>query len=413
MLCHTQVLLVNMLSERLELGDVSDKPAEEPSSIPEIPDDVWEQFARDTEREIRASAPKEPSARAREVTERLKRDESKGKSKGKKGKRQEPEGWRTGPAWQEMNGRARRKRRVWAVLGVPLAIAVVVVAMKPSLIPGDPFHKGGKDSPDAAAASPLAPETAAPTAAPSAVDPETPTLDRPFAGSPALNWADGTAGIVLPKARAVGAFSKDQVQLALKQAETFLVDANLDPKTIAGARPAAALAVLDPKQPDMLTRLNTSLSTPAKAHDPLQMFSRFDPKQVRLVGDVVKTRGRITFKEGKQSGVAIHADYTFVYPVVRADGSVEVTRTIVRRVLDLELLDPAHYQVTTGRLSVDNYDAEYGNTACQVYDGYFHPDFPSAEPTGAAPTGPTTDPYDRSKELGAGQDETCGTVSRT
>lgn len=389
-----------MLSERLELGDVSDKPAEEPSSTPEIPDDVWEQFARDTERDIRASAPKEPSARAREVAERLK------KSKGA-----EPEGWRTGPAWQEMNGTARRRRRLWAALGVPLAIAVAVVAMKPSLIPGDPF--GGKAESYPAAASPLAPETSAPTAAPSAVDPEVPTLDRPFAGSPALNWADGKAGIVLPKATAVGAFSKARVQLALNQAEKFLVDANLNPKTIAGARPTAALAVLDPKQPDMLTRLNTSLSTPAKAHDPLLMFSRFDPKQVRLVGDVVKTRGRITFKKGEHSGALIHADYTFVYPVVRTDGSTEVTRTIVRRVIDLELLDPARYQVTSGRLSVDNYDSDFGNTACQIYDGYFHPDFPSAEPTGAAPTGPTTDPYDRSKDIGEGGDETCGTVSRT
>lgn len=166
---------MNRLSERLELGDVSDKPPEEPSSTPEIPDDVWEQFARDTERDIRASAPKEPSARAREVTERLKKAESKGKGKGKgkgKAERQEPEGWRTGPAWQEMNGRSRRRRRVWAVLGVPLAIAVAVVAMKPSLIPGDPF--GGKADSDPGAATPLAPETAAPTTAPSAVDPQTP-----------------------------------------------------------------------------------------------------------------------------------------------------------------------------------------------------------------------------------------------
>ncbi|WP_327401856.1 hypothetical protein OG194_17900 [Streptomyces sp. NBC_01288] len=396
---------------------MSDKPSEEPSSTPEIPDDVWEQFARDTERDIRASAPKEPSARAREVTERLKQDESKKKGKAK---RQEPEGWRTGPAWQEMNGRARRRRRAWAVIGVPLAIAVAVVAMRPSLIPGDPFGKsdGGKDGPDAAAASPLAPETAAPTAAPSAVDPETPTLDRPFAGSPALNWADGAAGIVLPQAKAVGVFSKGQVQLALKQAEKLLVDANLRPKTIAGARPTAALAVLDPKQPGLIAELNTSLSTPTKAHDPLMMFSRFAPKDVRLVGDVVKTRGRITFKKGEHSGVLIHADYTFVYPVVRTDGSTEVTRTIVRRVLDLQLLDPARYQVTSGRLSVLTYNADFGNSACDVYDGYFHPGFSSpssAEPTGAAPSGPTTDPYDRSKGIGEGEgeNETCGTVSRT
>ncbi|WP_019055605.1 hypothetical protein [Streptomyces prunicolor] len=403
---------------------MSEKPAEEPSSHPEIPDDVWEQFARDTESEIRASAPKEPSVRAREVTERLKKsDDAKGKGKGKgksKGKRQEPEGWRTGPAWQEMNGRAQRKRGWRAALGVPLAIAVAVVAMKPSLIPGDPFGKGDQSdggTPDAAAASPLAPETAAPTAAPSAVGPETPTLDRPFAGSPALNWADGAAGIVLPKATAIGVLSKERVQLALQQAEKFLVAANLDPKTIAGARPTAALAVLDPQQPGMFDELNTSLKTPAKAHDPLMFFSRFDPKGVRLVGDVVKTRGRITFKKSKHSGVEIHADYTFVYPVSRTDGSTEVTRTIVRREIDLELLDPARYQVTPGRLSVVHYDADFGNSACEVYDGYFHPAFSSDsasdEPTGAAPSGPTTDPYDRSKDIGAGENESCGTVSRT
>ncbi|WP_328932863.1 MULTISPECIES: hypothetical protein [unclassified Streptomyces] len=385
-----------------------EKPAEEPPSHPEIPDDVWEQFARDTERDIRASAPKEPSARNREVTGRL-----------KPGKGEEPPGWRTGPAWQEMNGQAQRKRRAWAVVGIPLAVAVVVVAMKPSIIPGDPFDKGGKggDGSPEAVASPLAPETAAPTAAPSAVDPETPTLDRPFAGSPALNWADGAAGIVLPPAKAVGVFSKSQVQRALKQAEKLLVDANLNPKTLAGARPAAAISVLDPQQPGMIEELNTALKTPAEAHDPLNLFSRFDPKDVRLVGDVVKTRGRITFKEGKHSGMVIHSDYTFVYPVVQTNGSPEVTRTIVRRVIDLELLDPVRYQVTSGRLSVDRYDSDFGNSACDVYDGYFHPEFSSpstAEPTGPEPSGPTTDPYDRSKDLGAGgENETCGTVSRT
>ncbi|MFJ9372026.1 hypothetical protein [Streptomyces sp. NPDC101455] len=392
---------------------MSDKPPEEPSSTPEIPDDVWEQFARDTERDIRASAPKEPSARAREVTERLKKAESKGKGKGKgkgKAERQEPEGWRTGPAWQEMNGRSRRRRRAWAVLGVPLAIAVAVVAMKPSLIPGDPF--GGKAGSDHGAATPLAPETAAPTTAPSAVDPETPTLDRPFAGSPALNWADGAGGIVLPKATAVGKFSKDQVELALQQTKILLVGANLDPKTIRGDRPAAALAVLDPKQTKTFDRLNASLTAPTKAQDPTLLFSRFDPKDVRLVGDVVKTRGRITFGKSDDGGVTVHTDYTFVYPLVRTDGSTTVARTIVRRVIDLEILDPTRYQATPGLLALGRNNADFGNSACGVYDGYLHPEFGSASPTGAAPTGPTEDPYDRSRDLSKGKG-TCGTATRT
>ena len=288
--------------------------------------------------------------------------------------------------------------------------SVAVVAMRPSLIPGDPFGSG---SPDSAAASPLPAETAAPTGPPGATDPETPTLDEPFAGSPALRWADGASGIVLPKAGAVGQIPGGRVEKALQLTKRLLVGANLDPKTVRGERPAAALAVLDPKQPELFDDLNRSLRTPDEDHDPLSMFSRFDPAEVGLVGDVIKTRGRMTFKKGGQGGVAVRADYTFLYPVVRADGSVEVIRTIVRRVLEVELLDPARYVATPDRLNVLHRDRDVGNTACGIHDGYLHPRFPSAAPTGDPATGPTTDPYDRSRALGADGSQPCGTVSRT
>ncbi|MGW7239236.1 hypothetical protein [Streptomyces sp. NPDC054804] len=370
---------------------------DEPSSSSSIPDEVWEQFIRDTERDIRKSAPKEPSARARQVTERLKGQ-------------QEPTGWRTGPAWQETDGRAARRRRIWAVVGLPVAIAVAVVAMRPSLIPGDPFGSASHVDP---AASPLPAETAAPTAPPSAVAAGTPTLAHPFAGSPALRWADGADGIVLPKATALGSIPKDRVELALRQTKKLLVDANLNPLVVAGARPDAALAVLDPKQPRLLDELNTALHTPSKAHDPLSLFSRFDPEDVMPAGKVIKTRGRITFTKGKFAGVAVHADFTFVYPVVPVDGSGEVARTIVRRVIDTELPDPTRYQVTPGRLTLLRYDEDAGNSACDVNDGFLHPQFPSQAPTSsAAPTGPSIDPYDRSRKLGD-RPEGCGKVSRT
>jgi hypothetical protein len=385
---------------------VADRPSEEPRPSPgeghssSIPDEAWEKFVRDSERGISGSAPKEPSARARMVTERLRQQEARGEV---------PEGWRTGPAWQDTEGRAARRRRLWAIIGVPVTIAVVVVALKPSLLPGDPFGTGGSET---AATSQLPAETAAPTAPPSAADPETPTLDRPFAGSPALRWADGEAGIVLPKATPVGTLSKAQVEQALRQTRKLLVDANLDPATLRGERPETALDVIEPRQTDLLGQLNTALRTPDEKHDPLTMFSRLDPAETRLVGDVVKTRGRMTFKAGEHASVAVHADYTFVYPVVRTDGSTEVTRTIVRRVLDVELSDPTKYQVTPGKITVLRYDQEIGNSACEVYDGYLHPEFSTSEPTGAPPSGPTTDPYDRSQGIDADPEEGCGAVSR-
>ncbi|MFF5001369.1 hypothetical protein ACFY3G_00945 [Streptomyces phaeochromogenes] len=388
----------------------SEKSPEEPGKSGEsgesIPEDVWAQFVQDSERDIHTSeAPKEPSARARMVTERLRQQEARGEL---------PPGWRTGPAWQEMNGRAARRRKVWTVIGVVLAIALAVVAMKPSLLPGDLFGTGTGTDEGTQSANPLPDETAAPSNAPSAA-PGTPTLDEPFAGSPAVRYADGAAGIVLPEAKPVGAFGEDQVAKALAQTKSLLVDANLDRKTLLGGTPETTLdKILDPKQPGMIDDAKSWLRKPGKESDPLWLFSRFDPDEVRLVGDVVKTRGRTTFKAGKDGAVAIHADYTFVYPLALADpDSTEVSRTIVRRILDVELLNPAKYEVTPGRLSVDRYDQDLANSACDVYDGFLHPQFDSVEPTGAPPSGPTTDPYDRSQDIGKSGTEECGTVSRT
>ncbi|MFF9211282.1 MULTISPECIES: hypothetical protein [unclassified Streptomyces] len=363
-----------------------EKPSDDETS--RVPDDVWEKFVRDSELDIRASAPKEPSAAAR-------------------GAAGPPPGRHTGPAWRELDGRAGRRRRWWAVLGIPVALAVAVVAMKPSLLPGDPFGTGAA----AATAPPLPPETARPTA-PESAAPARPTLDRPFAGSPAERWADGEAGIVPPAARAIGVHSKARVAKALEQTKTLLVDGSLDPATLRGERPAEALSVIDPLQPGLRDRLETSLRRPDRDHDPVALFSRFDPREVRLVGTVVKTRGRMTVGPGEHGAVRIHADYSFVYPVVRTDGSTEVTRTVVRRVLDVDLYDPSRYRVTPGTIAVTRFDESAGNSACDVDDGYLHPEFPSAGPSGAPPTGPEVDPYDRSEELDPDRPGSCGTVSR-
>ncbi|MHC5906400.1 hypothetical protein ACVNF4_21220 [Streptomyces sp. S6] len=377
--------------------------------MPEISDDDWEKFLRESEEGAARDAPKEPSARARMVTARLKEQEARGEL---------PEGWRTGPAWREMDGRARRRRRMWALVGIPLAAALAVVAMKPSVIPGDPFGTGTTGSTGDVAATPLPPETAAPSGAPGEVDPDAPTQARPFAGSPALRWADGAAGIVAPEATAVKGFSKKQVQDLLTRTRTLLIDTNLDPATLRGGLPKTARKILDPMQEDVHRLFGEAVLKPTEDNDPLLLFSRFDPAEIRLAGNVVKTRGRMTFAAGEEGTVVAHADYTFVYPVVRAstpkaDGNAEATRTIVRRVLDVELSDPARYKVTPGTLFLSRYNMSSGNSACDVNDGWFHPEFNSDLQSGPTPSGPEEDPYDRSKEIGKGsQDEPCGTVSR-
>ncbi|THC53213.1 hypothetical protein [Streptomyces sp. A1499] len=114
-----------------------------------IPDEVWERFENDSERDIRASAPKEPSARARMVAERLRRlDEEAarqeaaraGRLRRRRAKkdaepvRWRPDDWRaapTGPPGGGRSERSRRSRRVWSVVIVFGGMAAAIVLLGP------------------------------------------------------------------------------------------------------------------------------------------------------------------------------------------------------------------------------------------------------------------------------------------
>ncbi|WP_431966622.1 hypothetical protein [Actinacidiphila sp. bgisy160] len=393
-----------------------------PPDDPSVPDDVWARFMQDTEAEIRASAPKEPSARARMVTERLRRQDEEAARRAKRRGRgtplpARPEGWRTGPAVYEVEERGSRRRRWLGLAGVLVAAGVLLFALNPGWAL-DALRGSGGGSADPEP-TPLPVETAKPTGAPSQeAFPDTPTLKDPFAGSPAKRYADGAEGIVPPKARPAGWMTSAQVTAALKKVKAYLVDTNLDPATLRGERPDDALGMLDPSQRELRSRFETAFRKPTEKNDPLRLAVRFKPSEVVLAGDVVKTRGRMTFTKGKDRAVVVHADYTFVYPVVKAEPeSTEVARTIIRRILDVEFPDPSRYRVTPGKFAITRYDDDVANSACFVHDGWLHPQFASDASSGddAGRSGPTVDPYDRSRDLKAERSrfEGCGTVSRT
>ncbi|MER5281478.1 hypothetical protein ABT025_37995, partial [Streptomyces sp. NPDC002809] len=242
-----------------------------------------------------------------------------------------------------------------------------------------------------------------------------PTRAHPFRGSPAERWAEGADAIELPKANAVGGMSKADVVLALRRTKEFLVDANLNPAVLRGGQPATAMSLLDPKQPDMLPQVRQALRAPSEKHDPLNWVSRFDPDEVALAGDVVKVRGHLTFSAGEPGEVRVHADYTFVYPLVRAggdDADAVAARTIVRRDLTVSLSDPRRWIATKGMLQLGTSPSYFFNNECGVYDGYLHPVFPGTAATGAPATGPAKDPYDRSRSLLEEDLEGCGTNIR-
>ncbi|WP_307790442.1 hypothetical protein [Streptomyces actuosus] len=388
-------------------------PDEEPGEGFSISDDQWEVFQREAAEDGGRNAPKEPSARARTVTRRL-REQDAAQAPAAEGARRRwwrrrtpqpqawtPPGWRTGPAWQEMNGTRTRRRRAVSAVAVLAAAAVAVVAVRPSLLAG---HVPGFDTASGASPSPLPPETAQPSASPAGADTlRIPDRAHPFRGSPALNWADGADAITLPPAKATAGLSKADVALALRRTKDFVVAANLDPAVLRGAQPDKALSLLDPKNATRLSELRRYLREPSARRDPLTVFSRFDPHEVTLAGDVIKVRGRMTFAAARQGEVRVHADYSFVYPLVKADaaggGSDVVARTVVRRELDVTVADPHRWQATSGKLWLEDWDAEYYNDECGVDDGWFHPGFPYDGPSDVEPSGEPVNPYDRTRPL--------------
>ncbi|MET9773329.1 hypothetical protein ABZ023_03550 [Streptomyces sp. NPDC006367] len=363
-----------------------------------MPDEEWERFLRESMTGA-AGAPVEPSARAREVERRL------------RGRSGQPEGWRT-------YSPARPRRRTGRyVTGLVVVVALLVVGLFPQQVAG---WFGGDDGGQGGA--PMAAESEAPREAPGAEPGLRPTPAEPFRGSPAARWADGAAGITVPPARATGWMDAAQVERALRQSRDFLVAAGLDPGVLRGERPVKAIALLNPHQKDVQEYLRTALSskTPTAKTDPLLLFSRFRPEQARLVGDVVKTRGRLTYREGKRGAVEVTADVTFVYPVSPAgdDGpDAEVVRTIVRREVVMSWDDPDKVITEPGTMSLVSYALDMTNGGCSAPTGYFVPPFGTAGEQ-PADRDRRIDPYDRSEPLDASggtaaTDDDCATATRS
>ncbi|MEU1815904.1 hypothetical protein ABZ543_11995 [Streptomyces roseifaciens] len=343
-------------------------------------DEEWERFLRESVAGT-ADAPKEPSARARDVAKRLGAEPGRG-----------PEGWRS-------YAPARPKRRTgWYVAGLLALLVLLVVALVPGRVV-DLF--AGDDSP--------------PSAARPAEAAQRPTMDEPFRGSPAAGWASGAAGIAMPKAGAVGWMSAAEVERALASSRDFLVASGLDRGVLRGERPEKAIALINPHQKDVQDLLKTAFQTPGEKNDPLLLFSRFQPSRTRLVGDVVKTRGQLTYREGERGALQVTADVTFVYPVTRADagGDAEIVRTIVRRELVLSWDNPDKVVTEPGTFSIVSYKYDMTNGGCGAPTGYFTPPFGKDRRADGA--GAEVDPYDRTTPVGRSESsgDECGRATRS
>lgn len=419
-------------------------PEGEPSGS-SVPDEVWERFLRDTEGAIRANAPRELSARARVAARRIREEKQRARARAERVSGppgpSDPDERRAsaaaaairaaGPVDEEGERRRLRRRRTRTVIGCLVILAMMVVALSPgrtwSLLTGKGMDADAGPLP--APTATLGPETGPPAGPPGAVPRQEATQRRPFAGSPVEAWGQGADAIVPPQAAAYAAVGKGRMAAQFLLVKEFLTRTGLDPAVLAGGGdPQAALALVDSRSRDaaggdLRAALRAGLAHPTAFQDPDAVFSRFGP-EVRLASPVVKVRGRMTVALGTSLGGArILADYTFVYAVRKAADtgpSPEITRTVVRRTMTVEVPAPGYGAGPAGTLLVSSVDSRVANAACGVHDGFLHPYFEGGDtapggPTATlAPTGAAVDPYDRSTPLVpvAGMNPACGRDAR-
>ncbi|MBD0422424.1 hypothetical protein H0H10_25250 [Streptomyces sp. TRM S81-3] len=166
---------------------------EEPDGAPAVPEAVWQKFLADSECAIRASAPREPAARERTPDWRPEPPVTGGTEA--VGELWQAEDVWTGPAWRDLDGRARL-RRVGRVIGTAAAVTLALTAWSrlstDSVVPADgpgetigqQLEEAPVDLPATASPSPVA------SVGPGSSGPASPAVFEPPrpAGGSAASW---------------------------------------------------------------------------------------------------------------------------------------------------------------------------------------------------------------------------------
>jgi hypothetical protein len=288
---------------------------------------------------------------------------------------------------------AQRKRDS-RVLGVLLVVAVVLVGGGVfGLVRADPslFHKSSARTTPSVLAAPKA--SLATTRSPLTVN--GPPAD-PFAGSSADGWADGTAGIVIPAARAHGPYTAAEVRSAYDTTRKLLIAENLDPATLRGGAPTAFADLLTSQQrTQFLAGLHTTALDKNGAEENTRTWvTSFAPGSARFLTTVIKVHGTMSAGTATDSGTAvlrITFDYLFAYAVEPPSVPADWMRIVQQR---YGYVDFAQWDDPGGPL--EPWLIVQGGPAggqCGERDGYIHPQYPNGPPPSVQPSGSPENPY--------------------
>lgn len=313
--------------------------------------------------------------------------------------------------------RRRTRRRVLRMV----IIAVVIVALAVGI---HNFYSGRNIEPVASAPAINPSLTAMPTATDARAsvaptgdclvgEPGCGSRDRPYAGSPALTWADGAAGITLPPAAATSDFSSSQVAAALALSKEFVVDQTLVPNVlVGGAAPNAMLGLITPDS-GYSAKISSWTAAPSQSHDPTGSFVRFDPKNSALL-TTPKVSGTVTYSQIQAGELQVDLSLKIVYALEKPDGT-DWTRTMATVDDVLQYYDGAgDFQPTTGTVwPAQVWISSYAGVQCGSVGGFQEPWY-LLEQNGSQPGGSVVDPYATSAPPAApgAAGTSCDEVSR-
>ncbi|MBN6034343.1 hypothetical protein [Amycolatopsis sp. 195334CR] len=132
--------------------------------------------------------------------------------------------------------------------------------------------------------------------------------NQPFLDTPAQDWAEGEAAIVLPEPVATGGFSAKQVGTALGKVKEYLVASRLNRSVLTGGDIEPVLAPLAPSARDTL---RTELTKPGAWPD---LYATKLAPGFRLLPAGPKVKGTVRAEPGAREGeLLIKTNLVFAY----------------------------------------------------------------------------------------------------
>lgn len=311
-------------------------------------------------------------------------------------------------------GRGRRHRSRLAAGALTIALATTGCSAVSSLAarqaPGGTASSAAANG--ASGTSLAAPGSAVPP------NPAGPPKD-PFAGTPADHWADGTAGIVTPKAEPIGGYTKAQVADAYQTTKKLLVAAYLNKQTLLGGPPTAFGDLLVSQQRTWLVQnLNkTGVDKDGYSMSSRAMVMAFKPGDAQLIGDVIKVHGTMSAKTTVRRGqeeLDVQVDYLFTYAVEPPRRPTQWMRVVSEAVWTVAF---GSWQGASSAFApwVETTATGGGvsGAECGTSDGYVYPDYPApvtGDPSASvSPTGTPIDPYKLGQHFSGACQNSTGT----